>query len=184
MWSLTQGRKCPVPRPYPAQNEPASFPNGSSNFVYHGLSVKAKSTVWDDMVYEYEGVTDELSAAELESLAILERCSFLDEDLKTVHAQLTETQDALRGSLACEASLRAQLDALGSRSPVNYQLSRRPSPSPHLPQTPTTPSHSSTYRTPTTSPLVYHQAQTLSQVDSPVSLDFCFPPLTMLSPFF
>ena len=117
MWSLTQGRNGPVPQPYPTQTKPASFPNGSSNFVYHGLSIKAKSIVRDDMVDEYNGVTDELSAD----------------------------------------------------SPVNYQLSHCPSPSPHLPQMPTTPSHSSTYRTPTTSPLVYHKAQTLSQVDSPVS---------------
>lgn len=180
MWSLTQGRNGPVPQPYPAQTVPASFPNGSSKFIYHGRSVNGNPTLRRYDIDEYDNDTDELTPAELESLAILERCAFLEADLITVRAQLSATEDALNESLSRETNLRAQLDAaqatrahvsalvdgLGSGTPVRRQLSRHPSP---LPQTPTTPSRPSFYRTVTTTPRVYGPAQPLSHVDSPSS---------------
>jgi hypothetical protein len=178
MWSLTLGVNAPVPQPYPAQTVPASIPNGSSTFVYHGRSVDANSTLpCRDIVDDYDDGIDELTAAELESLALVERCNSLGADLITVRAQLTTTENALNESLSREANLRAQLDAaqatrthvttlgdgLGSGTPVRRQLSRHPSP---LPQMPTTPSRSTSYRMAATSPRLYRPAQPHSQVDS------------------
>ena len=172
MWSLTQGRSGEVPQPYGTQTVPASIPNGSSTFVYYGRSIEANPTSHDVNVNDYDSDTDELTSAELESLALLERCSFLEMDLLTVKAKLTATEDALSESLAREASLRAHLSALqvvdGSRSgtPVRHQLSHHASP---LPRTPSTPSRSSSYNTVTISPRVYHAAQSLSYIDGPSS---------------
>ena len=175
LWSLTQGKNVSVPQPYPAQTVPASFPNGSSTFVYYGHSVDANPTHRHDIVDDYDDDIDILTPAELESLAILEQCATLEGDLVTVRAQLTATQDALNESLSREANLRAQLDAVqaahahvdgfGSSSPVRRQLSRHPSP---LPQTPT-PSRptGSFHRTATTTPRVYRSALPLSHVDGP-----------------
>ena len=178
MWSLTQGRNAPIPQPYPTQTIPASIPNGSSTFVYHGHSINNNPVPRHVIVDDYNDDTDELTPAELESLAILDRCASLEADLITVRAQLTATEDALNKSLAREANLWAQLDAaqathahvsalvdgLGSGTPVRCQLSHHPSP---LPQTPTTPSHPSSDHTATTTPRVYCSAQPLSHVGGP-----------------
>ena len=178
MWSLTQGRNAPIPQPYPTQTVPASIPNGSSTFIYHGHSINNNPTPCHVIVDDYNDDTDELTPAELESLAILDRCASLEVDLITVRAQLTATEDALNESLAHEANLQAQLDAaqatrahvsalvdgLGSGTPVRHQLSCHPSP---LPQMPTTPSCPSSYHTATSTPRVYRSAQPLSHVGSP-----------------
>ena len=181
MWSLSLGRKSPVPPPYPAQTVPTSIPIGSSTFVYHGHSVDANPASHHDIdgdYNNYDNDADEWSAAELESLALLEKCASLEDDLITIRARLTATEDALTESLACEANLWDQLnaaqasrahvsavvDSFGSGSLVRRQLSRHPSP---LPQTPTTPSRPSSYHPATTTPRVYRPTQSLSHVDSP-----------------
>jgi hypothetical protein len=182
MWPLTQGRNAPVPQAYPAQSVPASIPNGSSTFVYHGHSVNTNPTPTPSriIVDDYDDDSEELDQAVLESLAIVERCALLEADLFTIRAKLTATEDALNKALSCVANLQEQLDAgqatrahvsaladgLGSGSPVCRQLSRHPSP---LPQTPTTPSRPGSYRIATTTPRVFHQAQQLSQLDGPIS---------------
>jgi len=157
---------------------PASIPIGSSTFVYHGRSVNANPTPHCDDVDDYDNVTNEWTAAELESLTLVERCTLLEDELITIRARLTATEEALDESLAHEANLRAQLDAaqaprahvsalldgFASGTQVHRQLARHPSP---LPQTPTTPSRPSSYRTATTTPPVYCPAQPLSHVTSP-----------------
>jgi hypothetical protein len=192
IWSLTLGREAAVPRPYPAQTVPASIPNGSSTFVYYGHSVNTtnpRRVISDD----YDDNIDDLTEAELESLAILERCASLEADLITVRAQLTATEDALSESLAREANLRAQLDAaqatrthvsalvdgLGSGTPV--RRSRHASP---LPQTPTTPSRASSYRPTTTTPRVYRPTQQLSHVDAPSPSKFAAPQVEALANYY
>jgi hypothetical protein len=100
----------------------------------------------------------------------------LQADITAIRAKLTATEDALKNSLAREANLWAQLEAaqathahvsvhvdgLGNGTPVRNQLSRHPSP---LPQTPTTPSRPSSYRTAVTTPRGYRAA--LFHVDGP-----------------
>ena len=65
---------------------------------------------------------------------------------------------------ATRAHVSVLVDGLGSGTPVHCQLSHHPSP---LPQTPTTPSHPSSYHMAATTPRVYHSAQPLSHVGSP-----------------
>ena len=161
MWSLSLGRNSPVPPPYPTQTVPSSFPVGSSTFVYHGQSFDAKPTA-HVIADDYESDTDEWTPAELKTLEFMEKCASLETDLETVYAQLSAAEEALNESLAREAILRTQLDA--AQTPIRRQMSRHPSP---FPQTPTTPSRPSAYRSAITSPRVYRPAQPLSHIDSP-----------------
>ena len=179
LWSLSQGRNAPVPPPYPAQTMPVSMPNGSSTFVYHGHSVNANSSPLRVIDDDYDIDIDDLTPAELESLALVERCASLEADLGTVHAQLTAAEEVLEESLAREANLRAQLEAqatyahqahlsafvegLGSGTPVRHQLSRHPPP---LTQMPTTPSRLSSYRTTITTPRINRVDAPSSQIGS------------------
>ena len=60
---------------------------------------------WGENWTELNFGNTKLTPAELESLAILDRCTSLEVDLITIHTQLTATKDTLNESLAHEANL-------------------------------------------------------------------------------